>query len=92
MKLFTFSDKVNDLLRRSLSLKREIPTTPTQIDKAGVDLADAGGDDFTYGEVDTRGKQPQEDVVTVPQGNGEVSIFYNAATREARPIPVNIKD
>jgi hypothetical protein len=87
-KAFTLADKANDLLRRSLSNVKTLPAENT-----GMDLADAAtADAFTYGEVDQRGQQPGEDVVTVPQGNGEVTIFYNTASREARPVPVNIKD
>ena len=88
-KLFSLTDKANDLVRRALSLKSEKVTTATVNADVAMDLASDTVGDFTYGEVDRRGQQPGEDVVTVPQGNKDVKIFYNAASREARPIPSN---
>lgn len=88
-KLFSLTDKANDLVRRALSLKPEKVTTITANTEVAMDLANEAVSDFTYGEVDRRGQQPGEDIVTVPQGNKDVKIFYNAASREARPIPIN---
>lgn len=52
-----------------------------------TDIA-ADATEFSYGIVDRRGLQMGEVIAQVPQGSGFVDIYYNPATRDARPIPV----
>jgi hypothetical protein len=88
--LIDLNYRLNDLVARSVALRE--PTNTACAKGEGLPAQDTAADvAFTYGAVDMRGQQPNEQIVTVPQGTGSVRIFYNASTREARPIPKQVK-
>jgi hypothetical protein len=84
MGIFSLRDKVNDLFARSNHYKKaDAPQTQSNSDSASTQ-----NDEFSYGVIDKAGKRDNEERVYIPQGNAFVPIFYNGATREARPVPV----
>jgi len=93
MQIFDLNEQLADMMIAAQSLRRaeEYKTADTTLSFANQTQLAADADtasEFTYGSVDMRGQQAGEHVVSVPQGNSRVNIFYNPSTREARPIPV----